>query len=229
MCFSAQASFAVTGLLSIIGVSTLFNVTSKRLLPFAMIPLIFALQQATEGLTWMSLVANPSSSNLVTVYVFLFFACIIWPTWIPASLYLIEHNPARKKLILMFLILGVTLSTLTFWELFHVPLNARVIGHHIHYAFVDETFKLVMMFKDILVILIYLLSTVIVFFVSTIPLMWTLGAIFLLFHIISVIFFIQFIGSVWCFFGAAGSVVVYFIVAKYKHLTTLPTIKNSIL
>lgn len=173
----------------------------------------------------MSLIADHSSGNLLTIYAFLFFACIFWPIWMPASLYLIEQNQGRKKWILLLLIIGATLSGLTFWQLIHVSLTAQVIGHHIHYPFVDDTFKLAIAFKDIVAILAYLLSTVVVLFVSTIPLMWTLGAILLIFHIVSLLFFNQFIGSVWCFFGAVGSVVVYFIVAKYKSLTTPPMAK----
>lgn len=225
MCFSTQASFAASGLLCVIGVSTLFNVKSKRFLPFALMPLIFAIQQAIEGFTWMSLIAEHSTGNLFTIYAFLFFACIFWPIWMPASLYLIEQNQVRKKWILSLLIIGTTLSGLTFWELIHVSLSAQVVEHHIHYPFVDDTFKLAMTFKDIMAILAYLISTVIVLFVSTIPLMWILGLILLVFHIVSLLFFNQFIGSVWCFFGAVGSVVVYFIAAKYKSLTTPPMVK----
>src|SRR3990167_4363561 len=98
MCFSTEASFVAAGMLTLISVATFFNVHSRKIIPFASIPLLFAIQQAIEGITWVSLNAGDNSSFLYqfSVFSYLFIACILWPVWMPASLYMLERKPYRK-------------------------------------------------------------------------------------------------------------------------------------
>ena len=49
MCFSATASFTVGVVLSVIGVVTIKMTRRKEEIPFAMIPLLFGIQQFIEG------------------------------------------------------------------------------------------------------------------------------------------------------------------------------------
>ena len=49
MCFSAPASFIAGTALSAIGVAALRKTKSRSEVPFAMIPLLFGIQQVTEG------------------------------------------------------------------------------------------------------------------------------------------------------------------------------------
>lgn len=55
MCFSAGASFAAGTALSIVGVLTVRNSRGARELPLALIPLLFGVQQLTEGVLCLSL------------------------------------------------------------------------------------------------------------------------------------------------------------------------------
>lgn len=55
MCFSAEANFIVGGSLIIVGAAIIKKVRNDKDLPVALIPLIFAAQQITEGLLWISL------------------------------------------------------------------------------------------------------------------------------------------------------------------------------
>ena len=45
MCFSATASFAASGALGLVGAASLAKTKSKKEVPFAAVPLIFAVQQ----------------------------------------------------------------------------------------------------------------------------------------------------------------------------------------
>lgn len=54
MCFSASASFIAGAALTATGVATLQMTARKAEIPFATIPLLFGLQQITEGLIWLS-------------------------------------------------------------------------------------------------------------------------------------------------------------------------------
>ncbi len=54
MCFSAPASFISGTALSVIGVAALKRTESKSEIPFALIPLLFGIQQLTEGVIWLT-------------------------------------------------------------------------------------------------------------------------------------------------------------------------------
>ena len=51
MCFSAQASFVTAAITGAIGIVSLTRVNEPRELPFASIPLLFALQPAVEDIS----------------------------------------------------------------------------------------------------------------------------------------------------------------------------------
>jgi len=84
-------------ILSTIGVISLKQVKTASQIPFASIPLIFAAQQFTEGVLWLAL---PSSTNLIlqtiTTYIFLFFAQVLWPIWVPFSILKLEMDKRKR-------------------------------------------------------------------------------------------------------------------------------------
>lgn len=93
MCFSATASFAVAGALGVAGALSVYKTKKQFHLFFSAIPLLFATQQAAEGFVWLGL--NGVCPQLLTtaMYTFLFFAFIFWPFWIPFSLWIRESKP----------------------------------------------------------------------------------------------------------------------------------------
>jgi hypothetical protein len=77
MCFSAGASFAGGALITTIGVLTVRkNKESSRRL-FAAMPLIFGVQQISEGFVWIAL-QSPGHEMMqgIAAYIFLFAALI---------------------------------------------------------------------------------------------------------------------------------------------------------
>src|SRR5687767_3355250 len=102
MCFSAGASFGAAIILGAIGVVSLKKVRAPAQIIFAGIPLLFGLQQFFEGLLWLTLThASYSSWHTITTYVFLLFAQGLWPLWIPLSMFLIEPDKMRRKILLI--------------------------------------------------------------------------------------------------------------------------------
>src|SRR5947207_8294564 len=100
MCFSAKASFIAAGSLSVIGLLSIrkASIIKKKLIPFASTPLIFAIQQASEGIVWITLTNDlPHYFYTFGIYSFVFFAGIWWPLWLPITLYIIENKVIRKK------------------------------------------------------------------------------------------------------------------------------------
>lgn len=88
MCFSAPASFLASVVLCAAGVATCRLARNKRQLLLAAIPLLFGIQQAAEGFVWLSF-SYPALEpwRFFFAYLFLFFAFILWPIWVPLAVY----------------------------------------------------------------------------------------------------------------------------------------------
>ncbi|MBX3212428.1 MAG: hypothetical protein KF850_10380 [Labilithrix sp.] len=100
MCFSAEASFGAAALLTTLGCVAIRESPSRRLLAVAGIPILFAAQQASEGVLWLILDDAPFGKSATVVgRVFLFFALLIWPSYVPLAFSLIEPNRTRMRLL----------------------------------------------------------------------------------------------------------------------------------
>ncbi|KTD57119.1 hypothetical protein Lsai_1723 [Legionella sainthelensi] len=55
MCFSASASFTAAGVIAAVGICSLLKARTYPLFLFALTPLFFAVQQALEGIVWITL------------------------------------------------------------------------------------------------------------------------------------------------------------------------------
>jgi hypothetical protein len=77
MCFSAEASFGLSVALLSGGVYCVKNAFSKNrlLLPVAIIPLLFAIQQFSEGWVWIGL--RWENSALVRIFALVFLRSFI--------------------------------------------------------------------------------------------------------------------------------------------------------
>lgn len=89
MCFSAAASFASASLLLPLGTTAVWKTCRAgraELLPLAVMPMGFGLQQALEGVVWLGL-RQGSLSTLprLAALAYLFFALAFWPSWIPLT------------------------------------------------------------------------------------------------------------------------------------------------
>lgn len=212
MCFSETASFGAAVALTTIGVFTLKKVETPNQLLFASIPLIFALQQFTEGFVWMSLM-HPKHAHLEysATFLFLFFAQVLWPLFVPLSMYMMEKNKLRKNVLLSLAILGILVALYRFYWLLDISVQAKIIEHHITYKF--DTKSDFTKFYSV----VYFLTTVVSTFISTVKKMKILGIAILFSVIISRIFFYHYFISVWCFMAAIISVFVYIIIKAMKE------------
>jgi hypothetical protein len=73
MCFSATASFIAGVSLTGMGIATVKMTQGKAEMPFAMIPLLFGVQQLIEGMLWLSFEYEAHLLNVVMTYLFVFF------------------------------------------------------------------------------------------------------------------------------------------------------------
>ena len=212
MCFSATVSFGAGALITGLGVAAIKKSTDKKQLFFAMIPLMFGIQQFFEGWLWVAL-QNPGYEGIghFSKYGFLVFAELIWPIWIPVSIWLIEKDRRRKQLIAGFFILGLIVAGLLAYKLIIYQVTAHIEQYHIYYQV--GPFTSLHWWSGLL----YLLPAVIPFLLSGNRHINYLGALILLFFVVSKLFYLNYLISVWCFFAAVLSMYIYFILKTQER------------
>ena len=210
MCFSAQASFGAASILTVIGIITLKKTFYKKryeAFPFASVPSLFAIQQFIEGIVWVS-ATNSQYHNYLqpAAYGFLFFAFFLWPIWIPLSLYYVELNSIRKNILSIALGIGVTVSTGLAYLAWIYGISSSISCSHIAYAInlppIPHWWALAC----------YLVATIIPFFISTRRKAWFFGVLMVLSVAVTMWFYSVHFTSVWCFFAALLSIVIYYYV-----------------
>lgn len=212
MCFSETASFGAAAILTTIGVFTLKKVEKPNQVLFASIPLLFAAQQFVEGFVWMSLL-HPKYAALeyYATFGFLLFAQVLWPLFVPLSMYNLEMKKPQKNILLIVAFLGIFISIYRLFWLLDVNVTAMIIENHITYKF-DTKSEFVKLYN-----VGYFLTTVLATFISTRKKMKALGIAIFISVIISRVFYYQYFISVWCFMAAIISVFVYFIIKGMKE------------
>jgi hypothetical protein len=214
MCFSAQASFIASGALLFIGILTTIKVKSlraknitKKLIPLTLIPYFFGIQQFAEGMLWVILTNHTvlKFKNLA-MYTFLFFAYIFWPLFMPFALINLETKAKEKKILFACLFLGVFVSGYNIFYLFYYGSQAHIESHHICYK-IDLT-----SLPTSIDLILYWAAAVLPFFISSVKYMRLLGISITVALIFTYVAYLKFFTSVWCFFGAILSVLVYLII-----------------
>ena len=216
MCFSEAASFGSGIVLAAMGVVTLKITRKPSHLVFAFIPVLFAIQQISEGFVWITL-QNPEYARWqsIPIHVFMVFAHIVWPFWITLSAWLMENRAARKKILAVLFCVAIILSGSEMYYMLLMPVGAEISGHHIQYLFeYPQTYVVV---TDI----VYGLVTIVPCFISSIKRMWLLGFCFTASLLFSALFYQSHILSVWCFFAAILSIIIYLIIDNHQKLGRL--------
>lgn len=211
MCFSASASFAGGAVITAIGImSVTRNTTPERRL-FAGIPLIFGIQQISEGFVWVALQSQQHDLMLtISSYVFLLAAVVIWPFMIPLSVLLMEKSQQRRKVLRVLLAIGIITSLYYGTGLLLYDVNPQISEHHIRYA---SEFPRPL---ALAAFIIYATATLVPLFVSSVRRMWMFGTLVAASCLVTGIFYKEYLTSVWCFFAALISVVIYWIISEKR-------------
>jgi len=217
MCFSAEASFAGSAVISAIGITTFRKAAAPVYKLFAAIPLIFGIQQFAEGILWITLKSGEHDPlQAAATYVFLVTALVIWPVMIPLAMWLIEENRQRKRILTGLLLVGALLGLYYAFCLIAYDVTPRIQSFHIQY--IDE-------FPAQLVPVAfgcYLISTVLPLFVSSVRRMWVFGVLIVLSCLVTAVFFSVYLTSVWCFFAALISGVIFWILHGLRDTEEQP-------
>ena len=201
MCFSATASFAAGTVLLGLGALTLKAARRRRELPFAAIPLLFAIQQLSEGVIWLTFQYEAPQLNTVMTHIYEFFSHVLWPMYVPVAVLLIEPKGWHRQALFAFVAAGVTVGGYLLYILFAFPVISRPTGQHIEYVSPH--------FYAGVVMTLYLLSTAISPMLSTYRMVKVFGYLALLSFAAVYYFYATWFISVWCFFAALLSAVIY--------------------
>ena len=215
MCFSAPASFVGSVILLGIGTATVRHVHKPSQLVFASIPLFFGIQQFMEGMLWVTL-PHPGLAlvqKICTVF-FLIMACVVWPVMVPLSVLLMEKNAGRKRILWVMLVVGLLMALYYAICLILFKVSAHPSYYHIQYRTEFNPYV------ERVNLPLYLMVTVAPLLISSIKKTYLLGLLMFLSCMISLLFFSQFLTSVWCFFAAINSGIIFWILRDAKKKVT---------
>ncbi|MBI2728456.1 MAG: hypothetical protein HYX42_19640 [Polaromonas sp.] len=201
MCFSATASFTAGAYLLGLGTLTLKSAKLPRQWPFAAIPLLFAIQQLSEGVIWLTFSHDAPLLNTVMTHVYSFFSHVLWPAYLPVAVWMIEPLGGRRRALGMLVVAGSALGIYLLYMLVAFPVVSRPTGQHVEYDSPHFFVAAVMM--------LYLVSTTVSPLLSTLRGVRVFGALALLSFGAAYYFYATWFISVWCFFAALLSVVIY--------------------
>lgn len=133
MCFSATASFAAGAALSAAGGVTVSRSEGKAELPLALVPLLFGIQQITEGFLWVGINRSLAGLQTWTTYIFSMFSHVFWPMFVPFAILLVEPSQRRRRALRVFVAMGVSVGAYLFFFIMRYPVTSRVEGRSIFY------------------------------------------------------------------------------------------------
>jgi hypothetical protein len=213
MCFSAPASFIASGGLTALGAASLV-VAKKENKILAAIPFLFGIQQGFEGIQWLYL--NSGSSSLFAGYGFLFFALMVWPIYVPTLVYILDKK--NRGLLRWFVALGIIVAAYVLELFLTQSIHVSKLGNCIGYSF-----DLPM---GTLSVAGYMLAVFGSFFISKKPFFRWFGAINFVLAFIAWLFFTKTFTSVWCFFAAISSSIIFLFIFSKKHSKYLSALRK---
>ena len=183
-----------------LGTFTLRAARQPRELPFAAIPLLFAIQQLTEGVIWLTFSYQAPLLNTAMTYVYTFFSHVLWPAYVPLAVLLMEPPGHHRQIMYPFAAGGLAIGAYLLYILVAFPVVSQPTGQHIEYLsphfFAAETMTL------------YLMSTTVSPLLSSHRAVKVFGGLALLSFGAAYYFYAIWFISVWCLFAALLSVVV---------------------
>jgi hypothetical protein len=136
MCFSATADLVGGGVVAVLGVDVIRHLDHRRrYLALGALPLLLAAHQIDEAFVWWGLQGHvaPAIGHVAT-WIYLLFAFVVLPVYVPAAIWAIEPPGRRRLTMLPFVALGAVVSIVLLAAMLGGPVTAS-LGHlHVSYA-----------------------------------------------------------------------------------------------
>ena len=200
MCFSATVSFGAAAVLTVIGAATIAKAKRIADLPLAVVPLLFAAQQAVEGFLWRA-VPDGRDHSLWLATLFATIALIVWPLLIPAAIGLVEPDIRRRSIMFVLLPAGIGVAVNHAAIMLAHPYRAWPVGHTLTYV---NNYPISPVMLGI-----YVVCACIPPLLSSSLALRLFGVIIIAGLCIAFIAFYESFVSVWCFFSALASITIW--------------------
>jgi hypothetical protein len=174
-------------------------------------PLLFAAQQAAEGVLWLSL-TNQHYVFLKgkATYFFLFFAEMLWPVYMPLIATLAEGAGRRRKLLGLSVALGLLMTLQLAYGMRVWPTEASLRDGHILYNVQYPPAN------TLYYGLLYFIATTLPLLLSRHRSFRLLGVGLIISYSASRIFYNHYIISIWCYFAAFLSIIAVAIIYRLR-------------
>jgi hypothetical protein len=202
MCFSATASFTAAAATGAVGIACIRHCREKTLLPLAAIPLLFAAQQAVEGFLWLSLPGGRFAPLLANLFVAS--ALVLWPPYIPAAVALAEPDGRRRRPFQLLLAAGAAAAVYTGADMARHPYAASLAAGRLCYINGSP-------FPG-WVLASYFAGTCLPPLLSSRKVLRLFGMLVMVGLGVSLASYYEGFLSTWCFFAAAASLTILFLV-----------------
>ena len=154
-----------------------------------------------RGCLSLTLPVDPDGpvASLLTL-LFLLYAKVFWPAFAPMTVLLVEPQRRRRQLMAICAAVGAGVAAYLLWSIYVYPHGAIIRGGHIVYTGEAPS--------TITTGVLYLVATTIAPLLSSHRAVVLLGVIVVCGSLFSYFMYWEAFASVWCFFAAAGSVVI---------------------
>ncbi|CAI7979278.1 conserved membrane hypothetical protein [Frankia sp. Hr75.2] len=206
MCFSPEADVAAAAIIGAVGVDALRHVPKRAAWPMAALPVLFAAHTLTEAFVWWGVrgelggtETNAAALTAATA-VYLAFAFVILPLYVPVAVLALERVPARRRAGAAALAAGAVCAGWLAFALVTGPVRAHADERHITYT--------VHLWMGSVPIALYLVSTCGVLLLSGRPFLRWFGAANLLAVAVLAWVSTEAVTSLWCAWAAVTSVAI---------------------
>jgi hypothetical protein len=136
MCFSPQGDLIGGIVVGAIGIDVVRHVHWRREhLALAALPLLLAAHQLDEAFVWWGLQGHvPAEVGRVAMWIYLLFAFVVLPVYIPVAVWLMEPPGRRRAAMVPFVALGTVVSVVLLATMVHGPVTASLGNYHVSYG-----------------------------------------------------------------------------------------------
>lgn len=133
---SPEVDLVASVAIGAVAVDSIRHIAHPREMLLGALPALFAMHQFIEVFVWWSLEGRVSADvGRSLMWVYLTFALVVLPSYVPAAIALVEDDPQRRRWIRWSSGVGAATSAMMAWQLFDGGARATAQTVHIQYDF----------------------------------------------------------------------------------------------
>ena len=99
-----------------------------------MLPLVLGFHQFVEAFVWLSLQGHINATlGKVAMWIYASIAFVVLPMFVPLSVFLLEGEPRRKRIMAPFVALGIAVAIVLLIAMIRGPLSVELRPYHLAY------------------------------------------------------------------------------------------------